>query len=360
MIQAEDYLREYIRKSSPYINTFFENQNKVAGSVSPIAQKMVEIYHGFIGGKRLRGALTYASYSMFGGRQEEDILRASLIIEIIHAFGLIHDDIMDRDRLRRGQPTVHVQYENLLAENQDVKENKNDPKHFGLSMALDLGDLGPFFGNLILGQTTFNPQIKIEFLKALSETIVTTIYGQALDVHYELETKPTQDKVLEIHRYKTANYTISGPLRYGAVLSGLSRESANFKALDDYGTPVGIAFQLRDDELGMFSTEKELGKPVDSDLRQGKNTLLFAKAFERGDPEQVKFLRYAHGNSHLSPEDVDKVREIILSSSALEFSQKESRRLVEEGKKHIPEITKDPSAQELLSVLADYVIERNS
>lgn len=360
MVKAEDYLKQYIEGSAPYSDHFFLQQKKIATGVSPIAAEMVEIYRRFLGGKRLRGALTYGSYKMFGGQREEDILQASLIIEIIHAFGLIHDDIMDEDRLRRGQPTAHVQYEDSLKEKSGIKLSKNNPQHFGLSMALDLGDLGPFFSNLILYQTKFSPKTKMDFLEVLSETIVTTIYGQGLDINFELDPNPTQDKVLKVHLYKTANYTVIGPLRYGAVLAGVSKKSPIFKALEGYGRPVGIAFQLRDDELGMFSSEKKLGKPVDSDLREGKNTLLFSKAFENGNPEQISFLRYAHGNKNLTERDLEKARGVIVETGALEFSQKESHRLVEEGKKHIPEITRDKHSQELLAVLADYVVKRNS
>ena len=163
-----------------------------------------------------------------------------------------------------------------------------------------------------------------------------------------------------VHLYKTANYTITGPLRYGAILADVSSRSERFKSLELYGTPVGIAFQLRYDELGMFSSEEKLGKPVDSDLREGKNTLLFSKAFENGRREEVRFLKHAHGNKKLTPEDVATAREIIVRTGALEFSQMESRRLVQEGKKYIPQITSDGHFQELLTVLADYVIERQS
>lgn len=359
MILAEECLKDYIHKSRPHVDSFFDSLSKKAGLVSPLAVEMVNIFHNFIGGKRLRGALTYFSYKMFGGQLETDILKASTIIEIIHSFALMHDDIMDEDDLRRGQPTIHKQYEKIFKERYHDNPKKN-PAHFGLSMAIDAGDLGPFLANLIIYETDFSAQIKMEFLKILSETIVTTVYGQALDITFESETKPTLDEILKVHLYKTANYTITGPLGYGAVLAGISPKNKVFKALGDYGRPVGIAFQLRDDELGMFSSEKVLGKSVDSDLKEGKNTLLFLKAFENGNQKEVDFLRFAHGNHNLKKLDVEKVRKIVLKTGSLKHSQQESRRLVEQGKKFIGKITSDVYYVDLLGKIADYVIERKS
>ena len=310
-----------------------------------------------MGGKNIRGALTYGSYLMFGGKNEEDILKASNIINITHAFLLMHDDVMDEDDLRRGCPTVHKQYENLF--------KKKHPKsthaqHLGLSMAINVGDLGSYFGNLILTETDFESEIKIKFLKVLSETIITTAYGQAMDLTFEKDQNLTLAKVLKVHHYKTARYTVSGPLKYGAILAGAGENTNQFRALDLYGTPVGVAFQLRDDELGMFGTRKELGKPVDSDLKEGKLTYPFLRAFEKGTKEQVKFLKYAYGNRKVTAADTEKVRKILVETGALALSQKLGRKLVMMGKKYINQITKDKYYQNLLSVAADYMIERRS
>lgn len=359
MIEAEKFLGEYIKKASPFLESFLRDQKKRAGLVSPLATQMVGIYHDFIGGKRLRGALTFGSYQMFGGKAENDILKASAIVELIHAFGLMHDDIMDEDQLRRGKPTVHIRYRDLFKKKYPGNTRKN-PEHFGISMALDVGDLGPFWANLILVGTKFPAVVKLRFLEILSETIITTIYGQGLDVHFESDPKPTLRKILQVHLFKTANYTITGPLRYGAVLAGASRKTNRYQALSLYGTPVGIAFQLRDDELGLFSTPEKLGKASDSDLKEGKNTLLFLKALENGRPEQKAFIKYAHGNRGITPVEVAAVRKIVTETGALEYSQRESRRLVEKGKRFIPQITANRRFQELLEVLADYVIERES
>ncbi len=354
---AEEFLKNYVQVSTPYLESFFEERISGAAKDSPIAWRMVKIFRDFMGGKNIRGALTYGSYLLFGGKNEEAILKASSIINITHAFLLMHDDVMDEDDLRRGYPTVHKRYEKLF--------NKKYPgnaraEHFGLSMAINVGDLGPYFSNLVLTETDFDSDTKIKLLRILSETIITTAYGQAMDLTFERDRNFTLAKVLKVHRYKSALYTINGPLKYGAVLAGIDRNDNRFSTLDLYGTPVGIAFQLRDDELGMFSNRKMLGKPVDSDLKEGKLTYLFLKAFEKGTKEQVEFLRYAHGNKNITEADAKKVRDIIIETGALSHSQKLSRTLVLKGKKYISQITKDRYYQNLLTVAADYMIERNN
>ena len=111
---AEEFLKNYVQVSTPYLESFFEERISGAAKDSPIAWRMVKIFRDFMGGKNIRGALTYGSYLLFGGKNEEAILKASCIINITHAFLLMHDDVMDEDDLRRGYPTVHKRYEKLF------------------------------------------------------------------------------------------------------------------------------------------------------------------------------------------------------------------------------------------------------
>src|SRR4030066_320015 len=114
-LSAQDYLKEYISNISPYIDTFFSQQKKEAAGISEVSEDLIERYHNFMGGKHLRGGLTKLGYEIFSGYKtnNEDIMKASLVVEIIHGFLLMHDDFMDRDSVRRGKPTIHAQYEKL-------------------------------------------------------------------------------------------------------------------------------------------------------------------------------------------------------------------------------------------------------
>lgn len=341
------YILQYNKDLQPVIDQIFTREANFVGRIIPFAGKMVGDYKHFLeGGKKLRGSEIYLGYLMFGGKDKKEGLTASLVIEITHSFLLMHDDFMDGDPLRRGEPTMHVKY---------AKENG---EHYGASMAMTLGDEGMFFAYRILNSLDLPRERLSRATQFLSQVLLEVGVGQALDLTYEHRGKFAEDDVLRVHRYKTAEYTISGPLSVGAILAG-APESI-LKSIKDFGIPVGIAFQLRDDELGMFSTEEVLGKPVDSDLREGKVTLLFVKAFEWAKGEDKKFLRYAHGNKNLKPAEVERARQIIRDCGAIEYSQERSRELVEQGKRFIPKITRDPKYQKLLSELADFVIERKS
>ena len=346
-MNTKKYLKNYAQRADVVLNEFFAKKEKQAQIISPIAAEMVERYHQFmIGGKKLRGAEIKLGYELCGKRAGKEIIKASTSIEIIHSFLLMHDDVMDQDALRRGNPTLHKQYE------------AGHTPHFGLSMAVDTGDLGMFLAYEMLMSTRFPLKQRAAAWNILNDTIIKVAYGQALDMTYELRKKVTKEDVLLVHTHKTAIYTITAPLQIGATLGGAPKKK--LQALENFGLPVGIAFQLRDDELGMFSDEKTLGKPADSDLKEGKNTLLFVKALELGNKEQKKFVKYAHGNPNLTVKEVEKVRRLLIDTGALAYSQALSRQLVEKGKKFVPQITKDPKLQDTLCKMANFMIQRES
>lgn len=343
-----DFITQYNSDLKPVLDGVFDAEAKRVGEIVPMAARMAEDYKHFLeGGKKLRGSEIFLGYQMFGGSSVKTGLLASLVIEIIHSFLLIHDDFMDQDDLRRGEPTMHKKYA------------KEFGAHYGESMAINLGDEGCFFAIQLLNSLDLPRERLSKTTEFLGQMLFEVGIGQALDITYESEREFSEEKVLKVHRYKTAEYTIPGPLTIGAILAGVE-DTKILHTIKDFGIPVGIAFQLRDDELGMFSTEEELGKPVDSDIKEGKLTLLIVKAMENASGEDLEFLKASYGKKNLSLEAVERIRQIMKDTGALEYSQKKSRDLVEEGKKFIPGITDDPEYQKLLRELADFCIERNS
>lgn len=353
-MDARAYLEDHGKKANKFLDEFFSQKEKEASKISPIAAEMIEIYREFMGGKNIRGALTKLGYECFGGKDGKAIIEVSLMVEITHAFVLMHDDIMDKDALRRGMPTIHVQYGKL----HNQRYPRGDSKHYGTCMAIDLGDAGFALSHLILANSSFAPKIKERVLCRFNQVLLETAFGQAIDVTYEALKEITEQDILRIHHFKTANYTITGPLQYGALFAGASEKEV--KKIEKYGLPVGIAFQLRDDELGLFADEEKLGKPVGSDVRENKNTLLHLKALELAKGKEKEFIKYTYGNKELSKREIERVREITRKTGALAYSQKIARDLVEKGKKFIPQITGDPELQEILSNMADFMIERDS
>lgn len=353
-MEAKAYLKDHIKKTQPILDSFFKSEEKKAAKISPITAEMMRIYRSFMGGKNIRGSLTKLGYECFGGKNERAILEASLMVEIAHAFLLMHDDIMDQDNLRRGRPTIHVQYEKLHQQ----RYKKGESRHYGTSLAIDLGDAGFVISNLILANSQFSPKVKEKVSRKFHQVLLETAFGQAIDVSYENLESVTEEDVMRVHHYKTANYTITGPLQYGALFAGA--EEKEIGKIEKYGLPVGIAFQLRDDELGLLSDEKTLGKPIGGDVKENKNTILHLKALELAKVKDKEFIKDAYGNKDLTEKELDRVREITIKTGALAYSQKMARDLVEKGKKFVPQITSNLELQDTLYKIADYMIERES
>jgi len=355
-MEAKAYLQDYVKKTEPLLDSFFKTKEKEAAEISPLAAEMMRIYRQFMGGKNIRGALVKLGYECFGGKNEKAILEASLMVTLTHAFILIHDDVMDRDVLRRNKPTIHVQYSNLYRKRHQDK--RDQAEHYGLSMAIDLGDIGFTLAHLLLVDTDFSDEIKTRVLRRFNQQILTTAFGQALDVTLEATDKLSEKDITKIHHYKTADYTVTGPLQYGALFAGANEKE--IKKIGKFGLPVGIAFQLRDDELGLFADEKILGKPIGSDVKENKNTILHLKVLGLAKGKEKQFIQQVYGKKNLTKKELERVRRITEETGVLAYSQKMAKSLVEKGKKYISQITRKPELADTLRKMADFMIERES
>jgi geranylgeranyl diphosphate synthase type I len=302
------------------------------------------------GGKRIRAILMIVGYKMMGGKDEEAIIRASTSLELIQSYLLIHDDIMDESDLRRGKATVHKIYED-----KHLKMGfGGKPKKFGESMAIILGDLADAYAMQILASSDFPPELKVRAIDKLNEIIEYTGYGQIIDIYSGVLEDFKEEDLLLLHKYKTARYTIEGPLALGIILAGKDPEG-----IEKFAIPVGIAFQLQDDILGLFGNEEELGKPVTSDLAEGKKTLLIIKALEKGDNEDRRVILEALGNPAVTYEQLEMVREVVRRTGSLDYSRNLAEKLVREAKEALlsMEIV-DEEMREFLLWLSDYMIKR--
>jgi len=257
-------------------------------------------------GKMVRGGLLLLGYEMFARRSAPlAVRRAAAAIEIIHSSLLIHDDIMDNDRLRRGGRTVFAQYERLGRDRRAA-----DPAHFGLSMGVCAGDVGYFIAWDILSRLALDPALKASLLGLVSRELAYVGLAQMQDVAFgSFPRTPTRREVVALYLYKTARYTFSLPLAAGALLAGAGKPAA--RKLESLGERLGIIFQVRDDDLGMFGTEKETGKPVGSDIREGKKTLLYLELFRRARGAEKRRLETLFGKPDLRPAEAAHVREAI-------------------------------------------------
>ena len=336
--------QEYMKKYPPLIENelknFFKKKLKDA-NFHPKVLEVLNIIEEYTlrGGKRLRPVLMITGYKLYDGKDENEIIKASCSIELIQSYLLIHDDIIDESDLRRGRPTVHKIYENLYGE-----------RKFGENMAIIAGDLASIYAEEILNDVNIDENLKYRALIKMASIVETTGYGQVIDVFSSRIDDFGEDELLLLHQYKTAKYTIEGPLILGAILAG----GDDFKMISEYSIPVGIAFQLQDDILGLFGNEETIGKPVTSDLEEGKKTLLILKAMEDG--RYRNYLKNILGKKNIGIKDLEKVREIVTNTGALDYTYSLAKELIRKGINALGDI--DSEEKIFLKEFAEYVIER--
>ncbi|MEU4571107.1 MULTISPECIES: polyprenyl synthetase family protein [Nonomuraea] len=259
------------------------------------------------GGKRIRPQLCYWGWRGAGGDDCDEIISAAAALELCHAGLLIHDDIMDGSDLRRGQATVHRSLARL--------HSGPGAEAFGRAGGILLGTLSLAWSDTLLSSCGVEP-VRLRAAHHLFDTMRTeVISGQYLDILAQLRAGVSVEQALTTIRYKTAKYTVERPLQIGGALAGA--EAGLLRAYSEFGVPLGEAFQLRDDVLGMFGSSGETGKSALDDLREGKQTVLYAHAVQRATPAQLAYLRAWHGNPDLTEEHAAEVCQIMTDTGAL-------------------------------------------
>ena len=259
------------------------------------------------GGKMIRGGLVRFTHDIYTGSKTQEALAAGLAMELFQAAFLIHDDIMDRDDTRRGKPSVHAQYTGLAA-----RENIADAPHLGEALGICAGDLAIFLAFEILGRLELPAETRGRLLFRFSRELAYVGLAQMEDVYQGArDSRPSRDSILSLYTYKTGRYTFSLPFAAGLILAG--RDEAVENLFLGLGEKMGILFQIKDDELGIWSNETELGKPIGSDLSENKKTLYREMLFERAKPEETEKLRKIYGSPAVGSEDLAYVRELLES-----------------------------------------------
>jgi geranylgeranyl diphosphate synthase type I len=234
------------------------------------------------GGKRLRPTFAYWGWRGLAGPDAPvtPLLPALAALEVLHAFALIHDDVMDESETRRGRPTAH----RTLAARHAAAGHRGDSARFGRSAAVLAGDLCLIWADRLLAAATLPPAVLLAARRRYDEMRVEAVAGQYLDVLGEADPGGwSVTRAMRVARYKTASYTVLRPLQFGAALAGAApdRQAAADAVYERYGVAVGEAFQLRDDLLGVYGDPALTGKPVADDLRSGKPTTLLMIARQR-------------------------------------------------------------------------------
>jgi len=352
---AKTGLATFRDRINPLLRTHFDTViTETAREDDLVASALGEVRDIILaGGKRLRAALMCAGYFAAGGTDEERILRASMSIELVHAFLLIHDDVIDRDDLRHGRESLHAHYARF---GKTVFPRDGDAGHFGDSIAIILGDMVAALGNDLVFRSGFPHEHVFRALSELQKIVSYTVIGQAMDLSFEFRKGITRADVLRMYEYKTAKYTVEGPLVLGALLAGADNDL--IAAIGRYAIPTGIAFQIRDDILGAFGTEDKLGKPVGSDIVEGKRTLPVLFALERAGKADRDELTSILAAGKLGKGDLERFRFILRESGALDSSTDSMIQLVEEARRSIESARIPDDAGRFLVSVADYISER--
>lgn len=304
------------------LTEFLTSRRGQLDAVGPELAPFAESLEAFVltGGKRLRPSFAYWGWRGAGGDpagpDAEKIVTAAASLELIQACALIHDDVIDSSDMRRGQPAVHRRFARL---HQDQSWH-GDPAGFGNATAILVGVLALAWANSMLSHSGYVGTRLTAAAGVYDAMLSEVIAGQYLDLVEQSIDQHSVDRSLRVTEFKTAKYTIERPLHLGAVLADAEPEL--LAVYSDYAVPLGEAFQLRDDVLGVFGDPAKTGKPAGDDLREGKRTVLIALAVDAADPTDTAELSRRLGDPDLDSATIDRLRAIITESGALTETEK--------------------------------------
>ena len=347
-----DQLREYLaerRAGSAYIGADHE--------------ALLTVLEDFVlrGGKRVRPAFAYwgwRSVAPVPGPEgvPPEAMRLFSALELLQACALVHDDVIDASSTRRGMPTVHIRFEDLHRS----RAWRGSPAQFGISAAILLGDLALVWADDIVATATLPDQARVRVRQVWSDIRTEVLGGQYLDIVAESSAADTIESAMRVNTFKTASYTVTRPLQLG-VAAAADRPDVQ-AVFGEVGTDLGIAFQLRDDVLGVFGNPAVTGKPSGDDLRSGKRTVLLAEAIERADrsdPAAAELLRRSVG-TELDDAQVAELSGVIESVGALAAVEARIATLTDRALAALAAAPIDPTAARGLAEMARLAGNRSS
>jgi geranylgeranyl diphosphate synthase type I len=340
--RVEKALSEFLALQSPRLDA-------ISVQLGPMQDAIADFVLG--GGKRMRPAFCYWGWRGAGGADTDAVVTAAACLELLHAAALIHDDVMDGSDTRRGQPSIHRRFAALHR----GAGWQGDRDAFGLSAAILVGDLCLIWADELFNTSGMPPEALQRAELVYDEMRVELMAGQYLDVVEQARGGGTVESALRVARYKSAKYTIERPLHMGAVLAGAGQDVLD--GYSGYGLPLGEAFQLRDDVLGVFGDPVATGKPAGDDLREGKRTALVAMALAAASPAQAAVVSRHLGDADLSDQGVAELRQVIRETGALQRIEAVIGELLEDA---LAALQAAPVAAEAREVLTDLALAATS
>lgn len=331
----EEFLKKYAqlvnKETEKVLGSAVEDGKQIHPRLGKLMDEFLECSRG---GKNLRGVLVLLGFQIAGGKNFESIIPAGVAFEIFQTAILAQDDVIDKSEIRRSRASL---YKSLGGDHRAVSET------------LCLSDIGIFLSFRTLSSLKVGEAIKNRAINFFSQTLTQTVWGELLDIELPYLGKEFKDQdVLKISLLKTARYTISGPLILGALLAGA--DITLVKKLQNFGDNLGIGFQIQDDILGVFGNEKEMGKPADSDIKEGKATLLAAFALKNSEANDLDLLKKYYGDESISMAQVEMIKGIFEKSGALEYAKAQAQRYFKQARSALKE-----GQEGLLYSLVDFI-----
>ena len=328
------------------------------GGYDPVLEPVAEELRGFLdAGKRIRPALLLLGYEAGGGSDPQAVLGPALSLELLHTFALVHDDVIDRAPTRRGRPSVHERFAGWHAE----QSLHGDGAGFGAAMAILVGDLAFVQADecfLDVDPTAVRAAWLVAAFRRFTILREEVMAGQVLDVHTAAARRTDRTLALRVATLKSGRYSVSRPLQIGALLAGA--DDTLVEGLGRFGDPLGRAFQVRDDLLGVFGEEALTGKSAASDLAEGKRTLLIAEAAQRLAPGDWQHLDARLGDGELDADEAARLRGLLEDCGARAAAERYVTEAVAEARAELTALSMPSVARERLHAVADELGQRRA
>jgi geranylgeranyl pyrophosphate synthase len=344
-IAITSYIDNFLRKKIIEADHFDQLQ-------SELIQAIQELVHR--GGKRMRPRLSLLAYAAFNndGRPDKtSFMPVAASQELLHAFLLMHDDIIDRDTERWGGPNISGKYAHLLKDKMSLRQ----ALHLAESSALIAGDLCHAFAQEMILSSPYPPELLLGAARILQQTVFETMAGEVVDMH--LPSLPwlsvSKQRIMAVSTHKTARYSFCTPLMLGALFAGAN--TTQMQLLENFGLQLGTAFQLKDDILGMFGDPLQLGKPVLSDMQEGKRTLLTYYAYRAASKQQIQILSSCVGNPSAGYKELAIVQEILLSTGSVHKTENTLQKYIHASRQEFIKIAAELPDSEALKELENMI-----
>lgn len=353
---VREFLIWYKKASKKYAERFlakWQKEARICGEIpGEVIKKFIDLYPR---GKQLRGALAVLGYQVAGGKDLQEILKASIAMELMETSILIADDVFDRDRIRRGIPTIHCQWEKLAT---NYKLQATSAKHFAYSMAHITAIVGFHLIPLIVSETKFSTEAKGKALNFYCRSLIQTGFGEAMDISSSYQSiKEKQSCSQKIHDTKTVWYSAILPLSFGTILAG-KQEGKWLDDLGAYAQALGRVFQTQDDVIGSFGDPKKTGKSNTSDIADGRWTVLVEILWKKAGKNDRQKLKQVLEKKKRGFKEVKVVKSLMVKYGVVELARKQAGRYLEQGLAVVPRITKNKEYQEILRNLLEFMLKR--